>query len=459
MSRPTPPASAAPAVPAAPARWRRALGVPDLSGQGRIVAATALDTFGAGLFTPLSFLFFLMTTDLTVAQVGLGTSVATLLSIPLTPIAGMAVDRWGPRMSLISNNLLAAAGFLCYLLVDSLPTLVLSMLVVLSADRMYWAAWPAFVADLAEGAELDRWYAFTAAGKNASVAVGGVAGGLLLAGGWSGAPVLIVALNASTSVLTALLFWKPVPAAKPTTPPAPNEQASRRPGPEPGPGEAEEPQPTPGPAPARSGWRAVFADRILLCVLASQTALTFGWLIPTLILPVYLVEVQDLPTWLPSTALTVNALLIVAAQSTLTARLGTIARSRVISWAAVLMLATVGLLALLPLTGGTASVALVLGAVLLFTTGQMTATPAIVALSATLGPPGARGRFLSLFNLTWTVSATTGPALVGALIERQAALLWAVLACLVALGGLGYRLTGGLAPHRLGSPRTRTAGA
>ncbi|WP_405982852.1 MFS transporter [Streptomyces sp. NBC_00158] len=457
MSGPTP------AAPAAPARWRRALGVPDLSGQGRIVAATALDTFGAGMFTPLSFLFFLMTTDLTVAQVGLGTSVATLLSIPLTPIAGMAVDRWGPRASLISNNLLAAAGFLCYLLVDSLPTLVASMLVVLCADRMYWAAWPAFVADLAEGAELDRWYAFTAAGKNASVAVGGVAGGLLLASGWSGAAMLIVVVNASTSVLTAVLFWKPVRKTTPTRSPAPDGEAAAQPEPEPEPepgtGADRAKAPDPQPATGRSGWRAVFADRILLCVLASQTALTFGWLIPTLILPVYLVEVQDLPAWLPSTALTVNALLIVAAQSTLTARLGTFARSRVISWAAVLILAAVGLLALVPLTGGGVPIALVLGAVLLFTTGQMTATPAIVALSATLAPAGARGRFLSLFNLTWTVSATTGPALVGALIERQAALLWVLLAALVALGGLGYRFTGGLAPHRLGSPSPQPAEA
>ncbi|MFF4364911.1 MFS transporter [Streptomyces sp. NPDC001594] len=422
------------------------------------MAATALDTFGAGMFTPLSFLFFLMTTDLTVAQVGLGTSVATLLSIPLTPIAGMAVDRWGPRVSLISNNLLAATGYLCYLLVDSLPALVASMLVVLGADRMYWAAWPAFVADLAEGAELDRWYAFTAAGKNASVAVGGVVGGLLLAGGWSGAAVLIVVVNASTSVVTALLFWKPVRPVRPAEqagPARPDEE------PTPAPGAAADASraPEPGPAAARSGWRAVFADRILLCVLASQTALAFGWLIPTLILPVYLVKVRDLPAWLPSTALTVNALLIVAAQSTLTARLGAVARSRVISWAAVLILAAVGLLALLPLTGGAVSIALVLGAVLLFTCGQMTATPAVVALSATLAPAGARGRFLSLFNLTWTVSATTGPALVGALVERQAALLWVVLACLVALGGLGYRFTGGLAPHRLGSPRATPADA
>lgn len=75
------------------------------------------------------------------------------------------MDRWGPRACLVANNVRAATGYLCYLLVDSLAALVASMSVVLCAERLYWAAWPAFVAELADGAELDRWYAFTAAGR------------------------------------------------------------------------------------------------------------------------------------------------------------------------------------------------------------------------------------------------------------------------------------------------------
>lgn len=419
-------------------QWRRRLGFPDLTGHGRIVAATSLDTFGVGMFTPLSFLFFLLTTDLTVAQVGWGTSVATLLSIPFSPLAGSAVDRWGPRACLVANNVLAATGYLCYLLVDSLPALVASMFVVLCAEGLYWAAWHAFVADLAKGTELDRWYAFTAAGKNASVALGGAVGGFVLGTGWSGAPVLIVVLNAATSVLTAVLFLRPSRRPRPT------RVVAEEPAVDPAPGEAAVP---------RAGWGAILRDRVLLSLLASQAALAFGWLIPTVILPVYLVKVQGLPAWLSSTTLMLSSLLIVGGQTHVTSRLGDVGRGRVISWAAVLILGAVGLLAAVPATDGRTMVAVVILAVMLFTAGQMTATPAAVALSATAGPPQARGRFLALFNLTWTLSAVAGPALVGALIERHSAVLWTVLAALVALGGLGYRLTGRLAPDLLSSPR------
>ncbi|MET9426636.1 MFS transporter [Streptomyces sp. NPDC003036] len=437
------------------AQWRRRLGLPDLTGHGRIVAATSLDTFGVGMFTPLSFLFFLLTTDLTVTEVGWGASLATLLSIPFSPLAGSAVDRWGPRACLVANNVLAAAGYLCYLLVDSLNALVASMLVVLCAERLYWAAWPAFVADLAEGAELDRWYAFTAAGKNASVALGGAAGGFVLGTGWSGAPLLIVVLNAATSVLTAYLFLRPSPRPRPAEGAAPEPKTA--PEPEPVPKTADPPAAGEEAAAPQAGWGAILRDRVLLCLLASHAALTFGWLIPTVILPVYLVEVRALPTWLPSTTLMLSSLLIVVGQTYVTGRLGTVARGRVISWGAGLILCAVGLLAAVPAVGEGAMVAVVFLAVLLFTAGQMTATPAFVALSATASPPEARGRFLALFNLTWTLSAVVGPALVGVLIERHGAVLWAVLAALVSLGGLGYRFTGRLAPHLLASPQVRQA--
>ncbi|MFF2816340.1 hypothetical protein ACFVT9_12550 [Kitasatospora cineracea] len=60
------------------------------------MAATVLDSFGVGMFVPLSSLFFALTTDLTAAQVGPGTSIATALSLPAAPAAGTAVDRRGP---------------------------------------------------------------------------------------------------------------------------------------------------------------------------------------------------------------------------------------------------------------------------------------------------------------------------------------------------------------------------
>ncbi|POG43759.1 MFS transporter [Streptomyces sp. ZL-24] len=419
------------------------LGIPRLSGNGRIVAATALDSFGVGMFIPLNFLFFLLTTDLTVQEVGYGTSLATLLSLPVAPLAGIAVDRWGPKASLVANNLLATAGYLCYLLVDSQASLVAVLFVVLCAERVYWVSWPAFVADLAQGEELDRWYAFTAAGKNASVGLGGAVGGALLGTGWSGAAVLIVLINAGTSAVTALLFAYPGRRVRAAAAPRPAATAV----------------PETETAVDEEGWRALLGDRTVFVLIGAQTAFVFAWLIPTTVLPVYLVAVRGLPAWLPSTAFTLNALLIVVAQSALTARLATVRRSRVVVRSTVLMLATLLLLAVLPTAGSAVGVVLVCAAVVLFTFGQMAATPAMTAVSATVAPRHARGRYLSVVNLTWTVSAITGPALVGALIERHTLLLWGVLGVLTALGGAGYHLAGRMSPERLGAPRGRTAEA
>ncbi|MCX5213539.1 MFS transporter [Kitasatospora sp. NBC_00240] len=432
------PAEAAAGAPAtAAARWRVRLGLPELAGQGRVVAATVLDAFGVGMFVPLSFLFFVLTTDLTVAQVGLGSAVATALSLPVAPVAGSIVDRWGPRTSLIANNLLVAAGYLCYLLVDSLPALIGSMLLVLCAERLYFAAWPAFVADLAEGAELDRWYAFTTAGTNASVGIGGAAGGLLLGSGWSSAAVSIVVVNAATSLVAAVLLMTPVrvrPAGpRPLTPPPPQPRSAAA-------REPTGPVDSATPAGTWAGWRTLFRDRVLLILMAAQAAFAFGWLIPTVVLPVYLVEVDRMPAWLPSTALTVNAVTIVLSQSLVTARVVAYPRTRVVSWAAVLMLGSIGLLAVGAAGRGIGTVVVVYAAVLLFTAGQILAGPATTAISATAAPAEARGRYLSVFNLTWALSAIVGPLLVGALIERHAGVFWAILAVLVALGGLGYRL-------------------
>ncbi|MFC8716035.1 MFS transporter [Kitasatospora sp. NPDC057198] len=378
------------------------------------MAATVLDAFGVGMFVPLSFLFFVLTTELTVTQVGFGSSLATLLSLPVAPLAGALVDRWGARTALIVNNLLAAAGYLGYLLVDSLFGLVAAMLVVLSAERLYFAAWPGFVADLAEGAELDRWYAFTTAGTNAAAGLGGAAGGLLLGTGWPGAAVAVVAVNAATSVVAAALLFAPGP--RPGRSARPRGRVVRQSAP---------------------GWVALLRERRLLGLLAAQSALGFGWLVPTVVLPVYLVKVAGLLAWVPSTALTLNAVLIVLAQSATTARLAAFARTRVVGWAAALM---AGAIAALALGGGRPWS--VFGAVLLFTAGQILAGPACTAIAATAAPAAARGRFLALVNLAWAVSAVSGPLLVGTLIEHHGMLFWPLLSALVAAGGLGFRALG-----------------
>ncbi|CAM5641816.1 MFS transporter OS=Streptomyces microflavus OX=1919 GN=Smic_23050 PE=4 SV=1 [Streptomyces microflavus] len=230
-------------------------------------------------------------------------------------------------------------------------------------------AWPAFVADLAEGEELDRWYAFTAAGKNASVGLGGAAGGALLGTGSSGAAVLIVVVNAGTSAITALLFAYPGRGVRTAAAPPPEAAAPKATG-----GAADE-----SAGDEEGGWRSLLGDRTVFVLIGARTAIVFASLIPTTVLPVYLVAVRGLPPWLPSTAFTLNALLIVV---------GAVRPHRPAGHGPAQpggrperrpTLATLLLLAVLPAAGSAVGVALVFAAVALFTFGQMAATPAMTA--------------------------------------------------------------------------------
>ena len=109
-----------------------------------------------------------------------------------------------------------------------------------------------------------------------------------------------------------------------------------------------------------------------------------------MILPVYLVEVGDFPTWLPSAALALNSVVIVLGQSAFTGRFIVVDRHRMVSRAALLMLLSAGMLALLPAVGTTVALPALAVAVLFFAAGEMAAGPATTALAATavtgLGP-------------------------------------------------------------------------
>ena len=92
--------------------------------QPGLVGAFFIDAIGTGMFLPFSLLFFQATTPLPLARIGLGLSVAALVRIPVTIVAGPLTDRFGPRAAVIASQLLQAAGFAGYLFVHGFWQLV-----------------------------------------------------------------------------------------------------------------------------------------------------------------------------------------------------------------------------------------------------------------------------------------------------------------------------------------------
>src|SRR5712692_5249117 len=99
------------------------LGLPHTRGAGSFIVAMFIDALGSGLFVPFSLLYFHTVAGLSLPVVGTVLTVATILSLPMTLITGILVDRVGTRRVLIISELFLASGFLGYLVVRTVPAL------------------------------------------------------------------------------------------------------------------------------------------------------------------------------------------------------------------------------------------------------------------------------------------------------------------------------------------------
>ncbi|MET9802585.1 MFS transporter [Streptomyces sp. NPDC006368] len=388
-------------------------GLPRIPQRGRIFSSVFIDTFGWGLFAPLAFLYFSFGTGLSFSAIGSAVSAGTLASVPMALLAGWLVDRSSPKAVLVTSNLVTAAGYALYPLASDWTLIAAATFLVMTGDRLYWASWPVLVVDLAPGRKLDATYAAVGAIKNFTVATGALASSVLTAAFGRGAADLVLALNVVSSlVAAALLAGVRVTADRP-----------RR--------EKEE-----GP-----GWREAFTDHAFTGFCLSFTLLTFAWALPATVLPAYAVEIVGLPGWTPALFLGVNSVVITLAQTILTARLSHVPRQSLILRAALLFAGVfAGLYAVSVLPTATA-IAVLVPVMLAFTVGEMIALPAANALVASSAPAAIRGRYMSLFQLSWAVSGLFIPVLAGAVLDRGALWVCAAFGGLALLAAAGLRAT------------------
>lgn len=77
----------------------------------QILRAAFWDALGTGMVMPLSLLYFTLQTDVPLAQIGFAASAASIIAIPIGLAGGWLLDKFGSRSALITNNLLAAVGY------------------------------------------------------------------------------------------------------------------------------------------------------------------------------------------------------------------------------------------------------------------------------------------------------------------------------------------------------------
>ena len=362
------------------------LGLPDLSGRRPLVAALAIDALGSGLFLPFAVLFFTLTTPLSLAQVGLALSVAAGIALPAAPVLGSVVDRWGAWQVLLAGNALQALGTASYLFVDTFAELVAAAGAAALGNQAFWASFPPLIAQISDAENRERWFGLVGAIRNAGFAVGGLVSGVgLSVGGDTGYRVLAGA-NAASFVLATLLLLVGRPGTGRTRAPGDG---------------------VPG---AAGGWLTVLSDRAYLSLAAVNVAFALNSLALAVLLPVHSVLRLGLPPWLPGVALTLNFVLIAAFRGPVVHALTGRSRRRALQLSSALSGGFATVMYLSSAVPGSAAIAVVLAAGVLFTLGELIEAPVMAATAAEAAPEALRGRYMSVHQLSWSVAETIAPA-------------------------------------------------
>ncbi|MFR9788750.1 MFS transporter [Streptomyces sp. MB22_4] len=372
----------------------------------RLITASLVGSIGDGIYVPLTMLFVHSLTGLSLTSIGAGLTIAGLCALAFMPVVGIAVDRFGGRRVLIGVLALRALGFAAYPFAGSYPAF---LAIALAVAVGMWASSPsqqALIGDIARGAERDRLLAWDRSLRNAGMGCGSlVAAGMLALNGAAG-------FVAAAEVLASLFAVAAVLVVR-----IPNVR-----------GRVEPPE-------KAEGYRQVLADRPYLLITAANFLIAFGYTTQAMALPVFLTRDVAMPDALAGAVFAVNTALVAAlgvpaARLTLRGR-----RTRAAALGAVVFALSFAAFAVLPrLVSGSHAIVAVLAVAVLYTAGELLHSPPSQSLSVQAAPDHLRGRYLSVYQLSWSVCRTIAPMLLGFLLDAGQWHLWTVLALMVLTG-------------------------
>ncbi|MET9518637.1 MFS transporter [Streptomyces sp. NPDC002994] len=389
-------------------RAAHAWGLPDVSGAGRFVAANVVDSLGTGLVLAFTVVYFASTTPLSLAAIGAALTTGHLLALPAPALAGVLMDRYGPRAVVVSANLVSAAGFAGALFADRAWHVGAVYAAIQGGINLYWTASRSLVALAAAPDQQRLWFGFLGALRNVGLGAGAAVASVVLAVAGSGGLRVLVAVNAVTFLCAAFLFgtWRPA-----------------------GKGDVGAQAPEPEDSPATGGsWRDVLRDRRYLLLVGTNLAFVFAQMVPSVLLAVYITESLHAGAWIAGALLVINTAAVALTSTLVTRRAQSYAPHRVIAVAFALSSGAFVLFAALTGAPGWLVAAGLLLAVLVFTLGEILCSPALNELSVTLAPALRQGRHQAAFQFSWSAGSAVAPVLFTALLDRHAALPWVFLA-------------------------------
>lgn len=390
------------------------MGIPGLDGNGKFVSASAIDSIGTGLILAFTVVYFVKTTTVSLAAIGVAMTAARLFALPTSVVVGPLIDRFTARRTAVAGNLVSAVGYTGFLFAHASWSIVLVVFLVQVGHTTYWTSSQALVALAAPARIRPRWFGFVYALRNTGMGIGGALGAFALGLGSANGLHLITIANAASFVVAAVLLalWRPTRHDEVEAQPAQAESGT-----------------------AKATYATVLRDRGYTTLIGVNVTLVFAQMLIKVLLAIYIVEALRRGAWIAGTLIVVSTIQISSTQTVINRRMERYRPTRVIAGAALLDAVAFGLFALLCVAPGWSVIGGLFVAMSIFTFGEIIGFPVIDNLSVAMAPEQARGRFLAAYQLSWTVGEILAPGILTFLLAsgRTLPMLFLLLVSLAAV--------------------------
>lgn len=340
---------------------------------------------GASMIWPFLILYISEQLDLPMISVTSLFTLNSVMGLIASFVAGRIADRTGRKGVMVLSLIVSGLGFVGMIWADTYIEFALLMIVRGAFNPLYSVGSNAMLADLLPPKQRDDGYALMRLGSNLGIAIGPALGGFIASRSYS----ITFSLAAAGMVIYGLLILF---FARETRPEDKPELQERR-----------EPL---------GGYLQVLTDKPFMWVIVSLTLIMVSATILWTLLAVHAKQEFGISEsqfgWIPTT----NAAMVVALQLLVTRRTKKLSPLWMMTLGALLY----GL--------GVGSVVLgrnfwaFLASMVTVTIGELIVMPTAATYAANLAPADKRGRYMSLYLLSWTAAGIVGPVAGGALSDH-----------------------------------------
>ncbi|HML21756.1 MAG TPA: MFS transporter [Aggregatilinea sp.] len=356
-----------------------------------LMGAAFIDMVGNTLLLTFFALFLTDKFDISMARAGIVFAIFAATNFVGGTLGGALVDSLGRKPVVLFGLVASALGNLAVVLAGSF-TLVCGFAAILGiADSIATPAWQSMKADILPPEKRSEGFGLSRVMFNLALVVGPALGGLLAGVSF----VLVFAVDAVASVITAVLLFIFIPETKPDR----SEDA---------------PQQKPDSL-LRTfrGYGQVLSDRTFFVFVLIATAVSLVYFQMNTTLSVYLRDEHGIALEKFGLLISLNAVLIVFLQLPVTRKI----RQRGLPSMLVLSVGTLLYALGFSMFGYTQTYALFALAMVVITAGEILSVPVGQAIAARLAPDHMRGRYLAVYSLNLMIASGLGPWLAGQVIN------------------------------------------